>query len=81
MHSKLKAVQNGHKGAITKLIKKFEHVKRDETTPGIDELSNIASSLQKKLQVIIDLYEKIFAEAEEKEIKMEIPEYDQYILT
>ena len=53
-------------------------MKKDETMPGIDELSSIASGLQKKLQVIIDLYEKILAEADEKEIKVEIPESDQY---
>ena len=52
MYSKLKAVRNGHGGAVSKLIKKFEDVRRDETTPGIDKLSNIASALQKKLEVI-----------------------------
>ena len=55
----MKAVQKGHEGAVLKLIKKFEDVKRDETTPGINKLSNITGGLQKKLQVIIDLNEKI----------------------
>ena len=79
MSSKLKAEQRGHKRAVSKLIKKFEDVKRDETTPGIDELSNLTSGLQKKLQVIIDLNEKILAEEEEEEIEVEIPESDEYI--
>ena len=54
MRSKLKAVQEEYKGAVSKLIKKFEDVTRDETRPVIDKLSNIASGLQKKLPVIID---------------------------
>ena len=77
--SKLKAVRKGHKGAVSKLLKKFEDVKFDETTHGIDELSNIARALQKKLEVIMELNEKILADLEEEEIKVEIPESDEYI--
>ena len=80
MRSKLKAVQKEYKeGAVSKLIKKFEDVTRDETRPVIDKLSNIASGLQKKLPVIIDFNEKILAEAEEEEIEVEIPESDEYM--
>ena len=58
---------------------KFEDVKSDETTSGIDELSNIASALQKKLEVITGLDDKILAALEEEEIEVEIPEPDEYI--
>ena len=54
-------------------------MKSDETTPGIDELSNIASALQKKLEVIAELNDKILAALEEEEIEVEIPESDEYI--
>ena len=70
---------NDQKGAVSKLLKKFEDVKSDETTPGIDELSNIASALQKKVEVITELNEKILAYLEEEEIEVEIPESDEYI--
>ena len=54
-------------------------MKSDETTPGIDELSNIASALQKKVEVITELNEKILADLEEEEIEVETPESDEYI--
>ena len=79
MTSKLKAVRKGQKGAVSKLLKKFEDVKSDETTPGIDKLSNIASARQKKVKVITELNEKILADLEEEEIEVEIPESDEYI--
>ena len=79
MCSKLKALRKGHRGAVSKLIKTFEDVKSDETMPGINELSNIASALQKKLEVITELNEKILAALEEEEIIMEIPESDEFI--
>ena len=71
--SRLKEVRKGQKGAVSKLLKKFEDVTSDETTPGIDELSNIASALQKKVEVITELNEKILADLEEEEIEVEIP--------
>ena len=79
MCSKLKAVRKGHRGTISKRIKKFEEVKSDETTPGIDELLNIASALQKKLEVITELNDKILAALEQEETEVEIPESDEYI--
>ena len=79
MTSKLKAVRKGQKGAVSKLLKKFEDVKSDETTHGIDELSNIASALHKKVEVITELNEQILADLEEEEIEVEIPESDEYI--
>ena len=77
MCSKLKSVRKGHRGAVSQLIKKFEDTKTDETTPGID--SKIASALQKRLEVIMELNDKILAVLEEKEIEMEIPESDECI--
>ena len=68
MASKLKAVRKGHTGAVSKLLRKFEDVESDKTTPGIDELSNIPSALQKKLEVITELNEKILADLEDEEI-------------
>ena len=41
--------------------------------------SNIASALQKKVEIITELNEKIFAVLEEEEIEVEIPESDEYI--
>ncbi|MES9974415.1 MAG: DUF1759 domain-containing protein [Candidatus Thiodiazotropha sp.] len=72
-------MRKGHRGAVSKLIKKFEEVKGDESAPGIDELSNIASALQKKLTVITELNDKILAALDEEEIEAEIPESDEYI--
>lgn len=79
MTSKLKTVRKGQKGAVSKLLKKFEDMKSDETTPRIDKLSNIASALQKKVEVITELNEQILADLEEEEIEVEIPESDEYI--
>ena len=67
MDSKLKAIRNGHKGAVSRLVKKFEDVKNDETAVEVYELSNIASALQTKLAVIIELNKKILEELQEKE--------------
>ena len=50
-------------------------MKSDETSLGIDKLSNIASALQKKVEVITELNEKILQDLEEEEI--EIPESDE----
>ena len=54
-------------------------MKSDETTPGLDELSNITSALQKNLEVITELNEKVPTEMEEEEIIAKIPESDEYI--
>ena len=54
-------------------------MKSAETTPGIDKLSNIASALQTKLELITELNEKNLAGLEEAEIETEIPESDEYI--
>lgn len=78
MSSKLKSIRKGHKGAVSKLIRKLEDAKNDETAE-IDELTNIASALQKKLVVITELNEKILQELQEEEIEAEIPESDEYI--
>ena len=54
-------------------------MKHDETALEVDELSNIASALQKMLAVITELNEKILEELQEEEIEVGIPESDEYI--
>ncbi|XP_053406422.1 uncharacterized protein LOC123546015 [Mercenaria mercenaria] len=77
--SKLRAVLKGHKGAVAKLTAKLEEV-TDETE--VEENENILHSLEKKLQSINDLHEKIIdsiPEDKEDEIEREVIEQDDYI--
>ncbi|XP_060598916.1 uncharacterized protein LOC132752597 [Ruditapes philippinarum] len=80
MATKLRSVQKGHKGAVTRLLNKFEIIQREAAD--YEELVTIIDSLKQKQQTITEIHEKIldsFLDEEEEQIETEILEHDEYI--
>ena len=81
MAGKLRAILNGHKGAVTRIFKKVETTQREEDTH-LDEIQATEESLKRKLQTFSDLHEKIIdilPEENLEEIEAEVMEQEEYI--
>ena len=74
--SKLKSVRAGHKGAVTKLLKKFDDNGSDFEE---DDLLTLIDTLSVKRDILVTVNEKIIQQISEEEIADEIAEADEYI--
>jgi hypothetical protein len=80
MATKLRSIQKGHKGAVTRLLNKFEAIQREAAD--YEQLVTNIDSLKQKQQTITEIHEKIldsFPDEEEEQIETEILEHDEYI--
>ena len=74
--SKLKSVRVGHKGAITKLLKKFDDNGGDFEE---DDFLTLIDTLSVKRDILVSANEKILQQTSEEDIADEIAEADEYI--
>ena len=74
--SKLKSVRAGHKGAITKLLKKFDDNGGDFEE---DDFLTLIDTLSAKRDILVSANEKIIQQTSEEDIADEIAEADEYI--
>ena len=80
MAGKLRAILNGHKGAVSRLFSKFEATQEDDRN--IDDVQSTEESLQRKLQTINDLHEKILdtlPDENVEEIEEEVLQQEEYM--
>ena len=75
-NSKLKSVRAGHKGAVTKLLKKFDDNGSDFEE---DDLLTLIDTLSVKRDILVTVNEKIIQQISEEDIADEIAEADEYI--
>ena len=74
--SKLKSVRAGHKGAITKLLKKFDDNGSDFEE---EDLLTLIDTLSVKRDILASVNEKIIQQTTEEEIADEIADSDEYM--
>ena len=74
--SKLKSVRAGHKGAITKLLKKFDDHGSDFEE---DDLLTLIDTLSVKRDILVSINERIIQQTTEEEIADEIADSDEYM--
>ncbi|XP_053372929.1 uncharacterized protein LOC123565249 [Mercenaria mercenaria] len=82
MATKLRYIQKGHKGAVTRLLSKFEAIQQEAVD--YEDLQTIENALRQKQQTIIEIHEKILdsiSEDDGEQIETEILEHDEYIYT
>jgi hypothetical protein len=77
--TKAKATRSGHRGAFTKLVKKFEDGKSNEEFDR-DELATILDLFLDKQKLLSELNSQIISELSEEELEGEIIESDEYCL-
>ncbi|XP_053374153.1 uncharacterized protein LOC123529978 [Mercenaria mercenaria] len=80
MATKLRSIQKGHKGAVTRLLSKFEMIQQEAA--GLEELQTIEDSLRQKQQTITEIHEKIIdviPEDDGEQIETEILDHNEYI--
>ena len=73
--SKLKSVRAGHKGAVTKLLKKFDDNGSDFEE---DDLLTLIDTLSVKRDILVTVNEKIIQQTSEEDIADGIAEADEY---
>lgn len=79
MSSKLKAIRAGHRGAVTKLLKRVSgNVEELLKEYDVNEIISIREMIRKKETVISELNDKIVEEISEEDIQEEIEEADRY---
>lgn len=79
MSTKLKATRAGHRGVLTKLLKRVEADSEELVQSySMNELSSIRGMIQKKEKTIEELNDKILEEITESEIQKEIEEAHGY---
>ncbi|XP_053388319.1 uncharacterized protein LOC123543829, partial [Mercenaria mercenaria] len=80
MATKLRSIQKGHKGAVTRLLSKFEMIQQEAVD--LEELQTIEDSLRQKQQTITEIHEKIIdviPEDDGEQIETEILDHNEYI--
>ncbi|CAC5381536.1 unnamed protein product [Mytilus coruscus] len=78
MNSKLKAVREGHRGQVTRLLKKFEDIEKNSDLDK-DEVKLIANAIEQKQRTTVELNEKILDSTSEEDVAEEIQESDEYM--
>ena len=78
MDSKFKAIRAGHRGALTKLLSKFEDMKLNSDV-GVDEVRMLQDAVSQKQQILVDLNIKIVETISEENIEDEITDTDEYM--
>ncbi|CAC5388751.1 unnamed protein product [Mytilus coruscus] len=78
MDSKLKSVRAGHKGAVTKLLVKFDELKSNTNTE-VDEVKALDDAVTQKQKTLIDLNNRLLDQTSEENLEQEITDSDEYI--
>ena len=79
MSSKLKAIRAGHRGAVTKLLKRVDGTSQELLQEhDVSELLSIREIIRNKEKIISELNDKIVEQISEEEIQEEIEEADRY---
>ncbi|XP_071179213.1 uncharacterized protein [Mytilus edulis] len=78
MDSKLKSVRAGHKGAITKLLVKFDELK-SKTDTEVDEVKALDDAVTQKQKTLIDLNNRLLEQTSEENLEQEITDSDEYM--
>ena len=78
MDSKLKSTRAGHRGAVTKLLTKFEDLKQESNTK-LDQIKLLHNAMTEKQKVLSELNEKIVENISEEDVETEIIETDEYM--
>ena len=78
MDSKLKSVRAGHKGAVTKLLVKFDKLK-SKTDTEVDEVKALDDAVTQKLKTLIDLNNRLLEQTSEENLEQEITDSDEYM--
>ena len=80
MDSKIRAVRAGHRGVVTKLLKKFEDIQKDSDCE-LEEIVTLLELLETKKRIITELNDKILDITTEEDVADEIEETDEYALS
>ncbi|CAG2204395.1 THI80 [Mytilus edulis] len=75
MDSKLKSVRAGHKGAVTKLLVKFDELK-SKTDTEVDEVEALDDAVTQKQKTLIDLNNRLLEQTSEENLEQEITDSD-----
>ncbi|CAC5384154.1 unnamed protein product [Mytilus coruscus] len=78
MDSKLKSVRAGHKGAVTKLLVKFDKLKSNKNTE-VDEVKALHDAVTQKQKTLIDLNNRLLDQTSEENLEQEITDSDEYM--
>ncbi|VDI25885.1 Hypothetical predicted protein [Mytilus galloprovincialis] len=78
MDTKMKAVRAGHKGAVTKLLKKFEEIQQSSEADH-EEISTLLEVVTQKKRTLENINEKILEQTSDEDVAVEILESDEYI--
>ncbi|CAG2215227.1 unnamed protein product [Mytilus edulis] len=78
MDSKLKSVRAGHKGAVTKLLVKFDELK-SKTDTEVDEVKALDDAVTQKQKTLIDLNNRLLEQTSEENLEQEITDSDEYM--
>ncbi|XP_063442697.1 uncharacterized protein LOC134722997 [Mytilus trossulus] len=78
MDSKLKSVRAGHKGAVTKLLVKFDDLK-SKTDTEVDEVKALDDAVTQKQKTLIDLNNRLLEQTSEENLEQEITDSDEYM--
>ncbi|CAG2191550.1 unnamed protein product [Mytilus edulis] len=78
MDSKLKSVRAGHKGAVTKLLVKFDELKSNTDTE-VDEVKALDDAVTQKQKTLIDLNNRLLEQTSEENLEQEITDSDEYM--
>ncbi|CAC5411027.1 unnamed protein product [Mytilus coruscus] len=78
MDSKLKSVCAGHKGAVTKLLVKFDELK-SKTDTEVDEVEALDDAVTQKQKTLIDLNNRLLDQTSEENLEQEITDSDEYL--
>ncbi|VDI56220.1 Hypothetical predicted protein [Mytilus galloprovincialis] len=78
MDTKMIAVRAGHKGAVTKLLKKFEEIQQSSEAD-YEEISTLLEVVTQKKRTLENINEKILEQTSDEDVAVEILESDEYM--
>ncbi|VDI18301.1 Hypothetical predicted protein [Mytilus galloprovincialis] len=78
MEAKMKAVRAGHKGAVTKLLRKFEDIQQSSEAD-YEEISTLLEAVTQKKGVLENINEKILEQTSDEDVAGEIQDSDEYM--
>ena len=79
MDTKIKATRAGHKGVVTKLLKKFEEY-QENSNFRYEQLTALSDTLVQKQKILVELNEQIMELTSADDIAAEIEDSDEYML-
>ncbi|VDI63326.1 Hypothetical predicted protein [Mytilus galloprovincialis] len=78
MEAKMKAVRAGHKGAVTKLLRKFEEIQQSSEAD-YEEISTLLEAVTQKKRILENINEKILEQTSDEDVAGEIQDSDEYM--